>query len=347
MSAEMDNIANIDGQDAIGYTKQGGKPWHHKGTQVPGLMTVTQALIAGRLDWEVQKIPLMTADTDMVIIPNTYATGRRGPEKNEDDSLRFVPFEGSVKGRYTIVQNVEAFDFFNKAIDDGVACIETVGALGKGETVWAMAKLPNDFEVAPGDPIERYILLSNSHDGSGSICALFSPIRVVCWNTLSAAIAGATNMVKIRHTKSAHKRMEQLHKLLNASDTFWDRLKAAYRNLMLRDMTQLEVIEFIEKMFPGKREKVKQVGGGTKVVETVPTRTLNNRNKVKDLFEGSALGSDKAGKTHWGMYNAYTEYLDSHRSIRKTSDSWEATTFGSGTRERQKAFDLLIGQAAS
>ena len=73
-----------------------------------------------------------------------------------------------------------------------------------------MCKLPEDFEVTKGDPIERYILLTNSHDGSGSVMALMTPVRVVCWNTLSAAISGAKNLVKIRHTKNAHAKIAQL-----------------------------------------------------------------------------------------------------------------------------------------
>lgn len=338
------DIANINGQAGMAYS--GHRPWHSLGTQVPGLMTVVQALAAGHLDWEVEKIPLMTADTDMVVVPNTFATGRRGPEQNPDGTPKFIPFEGAVKGRYTIVQNVDAFDFFNKAIDDEIACIETVGALGKGEVIWAMAKLPEDFEPAPGDPVERYILLTNSHDGSGAVMATMTPVRVVCNNTLTAALRGSKNVVKIRHTKSAHKKIEELDKLLGASDEYWKGLRVAYHNLMMRDMTQLEVIEFIETMFPGKIEKVKQVGGGTKRVEVVSTRTKNNRDKIQSLFEGDAIGADKAGRTHWGMFNAFTEYLDSHRSIRKTTNAWEASNFGSGVRERQKAFDTLTAQLA-
>jgi phage/plasmid-like protein (TIGR03299 family) len=337
----MDDIANIDGQVAMGYTAQGGRPWHGKGTKVPGLMTVNEALVAGRLNWLVEKVPVMTADLGMTMIPNTFATGRRGPEKDADGNERFIPFEGTVKNRYTIVQNGEAFDFFNQALSDKVACIETVGALGKGETVWAMAKLPNTFEIAKDDPIEQYILLTTSHDGSGSVMAVMSPFRVVCQNTLTAAIQGATNRVCIRHTKKAGSKLKQLHELLVASDNYWVRLKTAYQKLALKDMTRLEVMDFMDSMFPGKTVKVPQVNGPEKEMIIVPTRTQNNRDAVMTLFEGAAKGSDKSGKTHWGMYNAYTEWLDSHRSLRKNTNGWEATTFGSGTNLRQKAYGAL------
>jgi len=345
MTIEHDNIANTVGRDMFAYA--GARPWHHKGTKVPGLMTVVQALVAGGLDSEVVKIKVGVLDDDYIDfhgiqIPNTYATGR--VIEGDDGSKRFVPFEGSVKGRYTIVQDRDAFDFFNQAIHDGVACIETVGALGRGETVWAMAKLPNDFEVVQGDPIERYILLKNTHDGSGSLEACFTPFRVVCQNTLMAAIKGATCRVKIRHTKSATEKVKNLHKLLNASEAYWKRLSEAYQALTMRDMTQIEVVDFIEKMFPGKREKVKNAAGKEVEVTTVATRTQNNRDAVLALFAGNAKGSEFAGKTQYGMFNAYTEWLGSHRSLRKGTDAWEADNFGSGVSLRQKAYDILADQ---
>lgn len=346
MTIEHDNIANVAGRDMIAWA--GDRPWHRKGTKVPGLMTVIQALVAGGLDSRVVKLRAGVLDDDYldfhgIQIPNTFATGRI--IEKEDGSTTFIPFEGSVKGRYTIVQDADAFDFFNKAIHDGVACIETVGALGNGETVWAMAKLPTDFEVVPGDPIQRYILLKNTHDGSGSLEACFTPVRVVCWNTLTAAIAGATCRVKIRHTKSAKAKVANLHRLLNASEEYWTRLSDAYKALTMRDMTQLEVVDFIEKMFPGKREKVKKDGKEIEV-EVVSTRTKNNRDAVQALFAGDAKGSSLAGQTQYGMFNAYTEWLGQHRSLRGNTDPWEADNFGSGVNLRQKAYNILSEQVS-
>jgi phage/plasmid-like protein (TIGR03299 family) len=346
------NIAKIDGKDATAWT--GAMPWHKLGTKLPGLLTPEQALIAASCNYEVVKVELGVVDSGCpeyygIQIPNTFSTGRLGPELMDDGvTPQFIPFEGSVKGRYTIVQNIQAFNFLTPALGKDIAYLETVGALGNGEKTWAMAKLPDTFEALPGDPIQQYILIANSHDGTGSILACMTPVRVVCQNTLSMAISGATHLVKIRHTKSANKRVDQLHKLLEASDNYWERLKEAFKTLQMRDMTQLEVIDFIETMFPGKREKVNGVE-----VDTVPTKTANMRTAVLSLFEGNAQGSDKAGRTHYGMFNAYTEWLDGtnpseslRRSIRKTSNYWEASMFGSGVNKRQDAYNMLIKQAS-
>jgi phage/plasmid-like protein (TIGR03299 family) len=338
---EVDNIAKIDGKDTFAFS--GKRPWHKLGTQIPGLMTVEEALIAGNLDWEVEKREVMTADTDMVIIPNIYAMGRVGPEKNKDGDLRFIPFEATVKGRYTIVQTREAFDFFNTAIHEKVACIETVGALGKGAVVFAMARLPDDFEPIKGDPIERYILLTTTHDGSGTIQAIFTTIRVVCQNTFNAALAGATNVVKIRHTKNAKTKLAQAHKMLKASETYWDKISEAYKAMSLKDMTRLDVINFVETMFPGKLKKVVKNDGAIEEIVEVSTRTENNRLKVVELFTGGADGSTKAtAGSVYQMYNAITQFVDRDRVVRKNTDRWQASVFGSGSNFRQKAFNNLI-----
>jgi len=352
----MDNIAKIAGRDSFGYA--GAKPWHHKGTKTPGVMTVEEALKVGNLDWEVEKRPIMTADTDMVVVPNVYAIGRVGPELNQMGEKKFIPFESTVKGRYTIVQNAEAFNFFNSAIEEGAACIETVGALGNGEKVFAMAKVPENFEPVKGEHMEKYILLSTSHDGSANIMAAFTTIRVVCWNTLSAAISEASsknrsnkkrgkqgnNIVKIRHTKSAQKRIDEAHLLLEASERYWEKLSEAYRAMAMADMTRLDVIGFVADMFPGKKVKLQSSKGGFIETEQVSTRTENNRVKVLDLFEGQAIGSHKGiAGTPYQMYQAITQYIDHERSIRKDSNRWEASVFGSGEAMRQKAFEKLLG----
>lgn len=348
----MHNIATIGGQAAMAYADE--RPWHGLGVKLPGLMTPEQALIASSCDWLVQKLPLAVypggklSHWNGISVANTFCTGRVGPETMPDGSPLFVPFSGSVSERYTIVQNIDAFSFLEGALGKDIAYIETVGALGKGETVWAMAKLPDDFEIVKDDPIERYILVTNSHDGSGTLRAIFSPIRVVCQNTLSAALAQASNVVSLRHTKSITGKVQMLDTLLNASAEYWERLKASFNDLMMRNMTQLEVIEFLETMFPGKREVV----AGKSIVK-VSTKTQNRRDAIMALYNGMAQGSAFAGQTHYGMYNAFTEWLDGNskhstlkRSLRGESNHWETSTFGNGIKIRQLAFDTLAKMAA-
>lgn len=338
----MDNdFTKIDGR----YGMASIRPWHKLGTRVPGLMTVNEALVAGRANWLVTKEPLMLANRDgycnyITPVEGHYATVRNGPETDSYGDLIKTPL-GVVGERYTIVQNHEAFDFFNNAISEKVACIETVGVLGKGEIVFAMAKLPKTFEPVKGDAIEAYILLTTSHDGSGSIMATFTPYRMTCSNMLNGMIRGSKNVVKIRHTKSAKVRLDQAHKVLNASDKYWSNLADAYRSLAMQNMTRLDVIQFIEDLFPGTKKVVVRGDGQSEQI-VVSTRTANNRQAVLELYEGDAKGSHFAPGTKWQVFNAVTEYLDHERSIRKETNRWESSMFGSQAQNtRQRALNLL------
>jgi len=335
----MDDIAKIDGQD--GWAAAGHKPWHSKGIKVPGLMTVKEALIVGRADWEVTRVPLMLQNLSMTPVENFWATVRNGPETDEGGDIKQIPL-GIVGKKYTIVQNHEAFDFFNTAIYEGVACIETIGVLGNGETVFAVAKIPQTFEPVPGDPVEAYILLITTHDGSGSIRAIFMPFRLSCTNMLIGVIKGAKNIVKIRHTKSAQSRLKMAHELMGISDTYWKNLSDCYKQLAMSNMNRLDVIEFIKKLFPGQTKEVVK-NGVAKKEDVVSTRTKNNRLKVFGLYEGEAKGARFAPGTKWQAFNAVTEYIDHERSIRKNSNAWESSVFGSQAQlMRQKALNLLL-----
>lgn len=332
------NIATIKNNVAFAFS--GERPWHRLGKRMDRKMTVAEALKEGHVDGPVYKEPIFLQDG--IVIPDKFATVRY--DYNEDNLLDKIPL-GVVGARYEIVQTADCFAFFDHAIGEDAACIETVGALGRGEVVFAMARVPDDMEVTPGDPIERYILLTTSHDGSSNIRALFSPVRVVCNNTLNAALSGARNIVSIRHTKSAKGRLEEAHKVMGASETYWEKIREAYGIMASKQLKTDEVNKLLTQVFPGKPLEITQPDGKTLMLEEVATRTQNNRNSVLALFEGGARGSNMAGKTAWGFFNAVTEWIDNHRSVRGETNMWEASVFGSGESTRQKAFELSMAMA--
>lgn len=119
---------------------------------------------------------------------------------------------GVVGKDYEVLQNVDAFNFFDAVVGDAGIQYETAGALGKGERIFITAKLPGYILAGRDDSIEKYLFLTTSHDGFGSITAAFTPIRIVCANTLKAALRNHTASIKIRHTANARERLRQAHK---------------------------------------------------------------------------------------------------------------------------------------
>ena len=173
------NLAMTNGKTAMAYT--GDKPWHGLGTSVANAMTSAEAIGLAGLDWGVVKQPVYFANdiSKYKRIENKFATVRV-------DTMDPLGIVGNV---YRPLQNKEAFSFFDAIVGDKLAMYHTAGALGKGERIWLLAKLPGECWITPKDNIEKFLLLTNSHDGYSSVEFMVTPIRVVCQNTLNMAFS--------------------------------------------------------------------------------------------------------------------------------------------------------------
>jgi len=173
----MAHNINYDGQkDKHSFFSVKEKPWHGLGQIVDDYPTSAEALTFAGLDYEVGKLPNKhTLPSGKEIISGTsFFTYRKDNEEVLGDSV----------GRdYEIVQNTEAFNFFDAIVGGEGIQYETAGALGKGERIFITAKLPGYIKVGGEDMIEKYLFLTTSHDGFGSITAAFTPTRVVCQNS--------------------------------------------------------------------------------------------------------------------------------------------------------------------
>jgi phage/plasmid-like protein (TIGR03299 family) len=169
------------------------KAWHNLGQIITDYPTSAEAIIHAGLNYTVEKRPLFTYDTenntgdpetDIIIpeieVPDFYATIRNDTEQ----------VLGVVGNDYEVVQNRDAFTFFDAIVGGGEGILyETAGALGNGERVFITAKLPDYIKVGRKDMIEQYLFLTTSHDGLGSITAAFTPIRIVCNNSATRCAA--------------------------------------------------------------------------------------------------------------------------------------------------------------
>ena len=315
----------ITNEKDFAYAK-GIKPWHGLGVELPSRMTVREALVAANLDFEVEKRQSHFLNREGILVPaeDCFVTVRTDTEQ----AL------GHVGPGYTPVQNAAALDFFDPAIGEGAAAIETAGSLKGGSTVFLQAAIPDTFEAMPGDPLERKILFSTSHDGTSGVRALFTAIQGVCWNTFSAAFAGCRNIVSIRHTRNAEQAIRTAHAILHAEQSYWDRAKRVIRWMTLKDLKHQDVVETLAKLFPGS------LNPETGEIET-STRTDNARLEVCNLYLGKGKGADVRGRTAWGLHSAVTDYQSNGRSVRTTTNRWAAVTMGSGNDLAQTAMDLL------
>jgi phage/plasmid-like protein (TIGR03299 family) len=302
-------------------------PWHGLGTRLKAPPTSEAAISAAGLDWPVVKAPLYIAGgTVLHQVPDRFAL-LRGDKVGQPDCHVF-----GIAGReYVPLQNREAFEFFDPLVDAGDATYETAGALGHGERVWIQARLLGDLEIASGDAVQRFLLLSNSHNGTSSVQVKLTPIRVVCQNTLSAALAKG-RIVQVRHDEDMKARLDHAKELLGAVRTQYDDLGAVFRRMATVSLDRQKAAEYFSLVFPdGSSPETKR-------------RSEQDRKRAFHFYN-EGRGNDETGvrKTLWAAYNGVTELVD-HRRSRFGPDASSARLasvwFGAGAAIKQRAFEV-------
>ena len=338
--------------DNINYNEQTGKhsffsvkekAWHNLGQIISDYPTSAEAIKHAGLNYHVEKRPLFTydtenntgdPDTDIIIpeieVPNFYATIRTDTEE----------VLGVVGNDYEVVQNVNAFDFFDAIVGgkDGIL-YETAGALGKGKRIFITAKLPDYIRIGRDDLIEQYLFLTTSHDGYGSITAAFTPIRIVCQNTLNAALNNHSHSIKIRHTASAVDRLKQAHQLLGVTNLLANELEEVFNNWSKIRITDNAVKRLIQVAMAPNKEVLQNLQNGK-----LDELSTNYNNMVSSVMEYALTNPTQQEVTTkgtlFGAYNAVTGYFQNVRNYKDDESKFKSIMYGTGLQRSQTAFDL-------
>jgi phage/plasmid-like protein (TIGR03299 family) len=315
--------ANVENMMYVGET-----PWHGLGKRIPIEVPSDMAIVYAGLDWTVSKQPVFLGD-------GQEAKNYRAIVRDSDKRILSVQSDS-----YEPFQNREMFDFAEALVGTEKALFHTAGSLDGGRRVWAMMKAKDIIVLPKGDEVEQYLLLATSHDGSLAFLSAFTPVRVVCQNTLSLAIATAKSKVSVRHTGNLKDRVKQAQQIMGLASNYFEGITEVATALVRAPYRDPQMKELVETLFPVKPEDAK--------AGRVPTRTQNNRDEVTRLFtEGK--GHDRIAGTAWAAINAVTEYTDHTASTRTTDrmsgdeNRFNSIHFGTAAALRQKAF-AKIGQ---
>lgn len=319
------------------------KAWHNLGQIISDYPTSAEAIKHAGLNYTVEKRPLFTydtenhtgdPDTDILIpeieVPDFYATVRTDTEQ----------VLGVVGNDYEIVQNVNAFDFFDSIVGgkDGIL-YETAGALGNGERIFITAKLPDYIRIGRDDFIEQYLFLTTSHDGYGSITAAFTPVRVVCQNTLNAALRNHSHSIKIRHTASAVDRLKQAHQLLGVTNLLANELEEVFNNWSRIRITDSAVKRLIQVAMAPNKEVLQNLQNGK--LDELSTTYNNMVSSVMEYALTNPTQQEVTTKgTLFGAYNAVTGYFQNVRNYKDDESKFKSIMYGTGLQRSQTAFDL-------
>ena len=249
---------------------------------------------------------------------------------------------GVVGKDYEIVQNIDAFSFFDSIVGGDGIQYETAGALGKGERIFITAKLPSYIKVGKEDLIEQYLFLTTSHDGYGSITAAFTPVRIVCNNTLNAALRNHSNSIKIRHTANAKDRLKQAHKVLGISNQLSGQLETIFNQWTKVKITDPELHRLIQLALVPNKEVLENINTGK--WDELSTCFNNMCISVYEYAQVSPTQQTETTKgSLFGAYNAVTGYFQNVRNYKNDEAKLKSLLYGGTAQARtQKAFNLCM-----
>lgn len=315
------NIEMIDGKAQMAYS--GELPWHGLGTKVPPDLTSDQMMDAAGLNWTVRKIPAFAKVGD-----KNVDVGRSALVRNTDDKILDI-----VSNDWNPVQNQEAFEFFNDFIAASEMEMHTAGSLKDGKIVWALAKVKESFTLFKHDKVDSYMLFSNFHQYGFSTDIRFTPIRVVCNNTLSLSLSSDVDrQVKFNHRRKFEPDLAKL--LLGIAADKLKKYKEMAAFLGSKKAKDEDVVEYFKRIFPV-----------TSVKEGTDPKKEYSRNAgiAMDTME-TQPGHEFAPGTWWPVYNSVT-FMTDHIVGRSNDTRMASSWYGVNKNLKVKALELAVEMA--
>lgn len=312
-------IEMVNGKAQMAYA--GETPWHKLGVRVPADLTPDQMLEAAGLNWTVRKVPAYAEIADQKVY-----VGKSALVRSFDDSVLDVVSDG-----WNEVQNTEAFEFFNEFVMAGDMEMHTAGSLRNGQIVWGLARIKESFELFKGDKIDSYLLFSNFHKYGMSTDVRFTPIRVVCNNTLTLSLSSKVErMARISHRSKFEP--ESVKEMLGIATDKLAKYKDMAKFLGSKRYKGGDLVEYFNTVFPvasaNDNSKKKQSKNASLAIDIINTQP----------------GAEYAPGTWWQAFNAVTFMADhvlGRTDDNRLSNSW----FGGGPKLKAKALETAVKMA--
>ena len=312
-------IEIIDGVAQIAYA--GEKPWHGLGKEVPSDLSPEQMMEAAGLDWDVNLVPAYSE-----IAGKKVSIGHSALVRSSDNKVLDV-----VTDDWKPCQNKDAFEFFTDFVAHGDMEMNTAGSLRDGRVVWALAKVKESFSLFKGDQVDGYLLFTNPHLYGQSIDVRFTPIRVVCNNTLTLSLNTKSNkMAKVSHRVEFDG--DEVKEMLGIAKDKLTKYKDMAQFLGSKRYTADSLIEYYNKVFPVLSQK-----------EKARKEISKNAKIALDIIEQQP-GSEFAKGSWWQAFNGVT-FMTDHIIGRSNDNRLTSAWFGANKALKNKALELAVEYA--
>jgi phage/plasmid-like protein (TIGR03299 family) len=329
------NITQVTGKAEVMVV--GEPPWHKLGTVLKEAATSSEAIQAGGLKWKVEQRPLFTKTADglELKIPHRKALVRTDVfDKDPKSGLL-----GVAGNDYHILQNQHAFSFFDEVVGSKQAIYHTCGSLDGGKKVWVLAKLPDSITVLNGDDVDKYLLLVNGHTGTSGLTIRFTPIRVVCQNTLSLALRkwDGESVFHTHHGAGLDERLRTAKFSMGIVQKAYAHLSSIYQAMAKHSMPVDQMRSYFEEVIP--LPDPKKSGPMIERRRVLAQETRVGMMRLVDSGRGSDVNGVRGSL--WGAYNAATEWVDHYAfSPDDTTKHLGSIWFGHGAQLKGRAFSI-------
>lgn len=301
----------------------GETPWHGLGEKVSNDLSPQQMMKKAGLDWTVHEVESFIEFNDKKI-----PTGQKSLVRSTDGKVLT-----NVGPDWKPVQNEQAFEFFSEYVYAADMEMHTAGSLKGGQMIWALAKVKESFDLFKGDEVESYLLFSNPHQYGKSIDVRFTPIRVVCNNTLTLALESqTTNGVRVGHRTEFNPDM--VKEQLGLAHEKFTKYKEMAQFLGSKRFSMDSLIQYYNEVFP--RTSDKRVRGKDLSVATL-SRPAREAYEVLD----SQPGAKFAEGSWWQAFNSVT-YMTDHIQGRSQENRLYSSWFGSNQAKKRMALNTAI-----
>jgi len=301
----------------------GQVPWHGLGVPVSNDLTPAQMQEKAGLDWKVREV-----ESFIEFDGKRMPTGLKSLVRETDGRILT-----NVGENWNPVQNETAFEFFSEFVMAGDMEMHTAGSLKDGQMVWALAKVKSDFELFGGDRVESYLLFSNPHQYGKSIDVRFTPIRVVCNNTLTLSLdQKAEKSVRIGHRVEFDP--SSVKEALGIAAEKLNTYKDMAEFLGKKRFTTDSYIEYLNAVFP--RTADKKVQGKSLSLDTLS----RNAKLAHDSLE-SQPGAEFAEGSWWQAFNSVT-FITDHVQGRNSDNRLYSSWFGGNQVRKRDALKTAI-----
>ena len=299
----------------------GEVPWHGLGTKVPADLGPLQMMQKAGFDWTVSK-------QNMYVLDGIPVTGKKALIRDGDNTVLDI-----VGDDWNPVQNDEAFEFFHEYCMAGDMEMHTAGSLDNGRNVWVLAKVKESFSILGDDQVDSYLLFSNPHKYGKAIDVRFTPIRVVCNNTLTMSLnADSKNQVKLNHRTAFD--ADNVKQTLGIAHDKFSKYKEVAEFLSSKRFTKESLVNYYNEVFPHT-----YAGSKGKTVESFDDLTKNAKAAFDVLH--TQPGATKGEGTFWQAFNSVT-YMTDHLMGRSAESRLNSAWFGQNQTRKVKALQKAV-----